>query len=372
MAAQPQLGLRAQRWPRGSGRDHHRADCPGTPVRPVARIAARAALCAAPYAVLLALAVTVAPASSQIRIGIGMPRLDVGIGYDVPAYPDLRLVPGYPVYYAPGLDANYFFYDGMFWIFQGENWYSSAWYNGPWQGVDPDAVPDYLLRVPVGYYVRPPRFFGLWQRDAPPRWGEHWGAAWTQQRGNWDRWDRRFVPAAAAPPVYQRQYTGARYPRADEQVVLRRQQDHYQPQDPAVRRVLEAQQRAPDRRRAPSSGAAPQQWPAREAGHTAPPQQRPQETAHVPPQQQRPQEAAHAPAQQQRPQETAHAREAQQRPQEPASAPAPQQRPQEAARAPTQQQRPQEESSAPPPQQRPAGPGAAPGREAEGRGDERR
>ena len=41
-------------------------------------------------------------------------------------------VPGYPVYYAPDIGGNYFFYDGRYWVYQDDNWYSSSWYNGPW------------------------------------------------------------------------------------------------------------------------------------------------------------------------------------------------------------------------------------------------
>ena len=41
-------------------------------------------------------------------------------------------VPGYPVYYAPGLVSNYFFNDGMYWVYQDDNRYASSWHNGPW------------------------------------------------------------------------------------------------------------------------------------------------------------------------------------------------------------------------------------------------
>lgn len=33
-----------------------------------------------------------------------------------PAYPDLVQVPGYPVYYAPRVNENLFFYDGQYWV----------------------------------------------------------------------------------------------------------------------------------------------------------------------------------------------------------------------------------------------------------------
>ena len=39
----------------------------------------------------------------------------VSIGINVPVYPRLVQVPNYPVYYAPGLASNYFFYDGLYW-----------------------------------------------------------------------------------------------------------------------------------------------------------------------------------------------------------------------------------------------------------------
>lgn len=35
--------------------------------------------------------------------------VQVSIGINLPIYPNLVVVPGYPVYYAPQLNANYFF-----------------------------------------------------------------------------------------------------------------------------------------------------------------------------------------------------------------------------------------------------------------------
>ena len=75
-------------------------------------------------------------AIAQVSIGIGLPGVSIGI--NLPLYPELVRVPGYPVYYAPRLDSNYFFYDGMYWVYQEDNWYASSWYNGPWGLVDPE------------------------------------------------------------------------------------------------------------------------------------------------------------------------------------------------------------------------------------------
>jgi len=42
---------------------------------------------------------------------------EVSIGINLPLFPRLVPVPGYPVYHAPEVDANYFFYDGMYWVY---------------------------------------------------------------------------------------------------------------------------------------------------------------------------------------------------------------------------------------------------------------
>jgi len=50
--------------------------------------------------------------SSQVSVGIGYPGVNIGINYST--YPDLVQIPGYPVYYDPRVDSNYFFYDGLY------------------------------------------------------------------------------------------------------------------------------------------------------------------------------------------------------------------------------------------------------------------
>ena len=167
-------------------------------------------------------------------------QVSVSIGIDLPVYPQLVVVPGYPVYYAPQVNSNYFFYDGMYWVYAADNWYASSWYNGPWELVDPEAVPLFVLRVPVRYYRRPPAYFNGWRAEASPRWGDHWGNAWVQQHGGWDTWNRSAVPAPAPLPVYQRQYSGNRYPRAEQQQALQTQNYRYQPHDPVVQQHYQA------------------------------------------------------------------------------------------------------------------------------------
>ena len=172
------------------------------------------------------------PAVAQVSVAVAVPGVSIGI--NMPTYPQFVRVPNYPVYYAPGLQTNYFFYDGIYWVYQQDNWYRSSWYNGPWGLVSPQAVPVYVLRIPVRYYRNPPAYFHGWQRDAPPRWGEHWGNEWAQQRSGWDRWNRRAAPAPAPLPVYQRQYSGNRYPQVEQQQALHSRNYRYQPRDAAA------------------------------------------------------------------------------------------------------------------------------------------
>lgn len=170
------------------------------------------------------------PAQAQLSLDIGGRGFNIGI--NMPVYPRLVLIPGYPVYYDPDVNSNYFFYDGLYWVYAADNWYASTWYNGPWELVPPEDVSQFLLLVPVRYYRAPPIYFRSWAYDRAPRWGEHWGRSWEQRRAGWDRWDRRSMPAAAPLPIYQRQYSGSRYPRAiEQQQTIQSQNYRYQPRD---------------------------------------------------------------------------------------------------------------------------------------------
>jgi hypothetical protein len=180
------------------------------------------------------------------------------LSHHIPAYPRLVAVPGYPVYYAPQIRANYFFYDGLYWVYRGDNWYASSWYNGPWWRVEPYAVPVYILRVPVRYYRQPPAYFRGWRPDAPPRWSSHWGREWEQKRRGWDTWDRRATPPPAPLPAYQRLYSGDRYPsQIEQQHSLQQQRYPYQPRDPLVRQHTQERDQACSLCHASSTAQAP-------------------------------------------------------------------------------------------------------------------
>jgi hypothetical protein len=230
---------------------------------------------------------TTNPAFGQVSVGISVPGVSIGIHQ--PVYPQLVLVPGYPVYYAPHMSANYFFYDGMYWVYYDDTWYASSWYNGPWYVVSPYYVPLFVLRVPVRYYRAPPVYFRGWHVDAPPRWDRHWGPRWVEQRRGWDKWNRSAAPKPAPLPVYQRQYSGDRYPRAEQQQALRAKHYRYEPREAVVRQRLqeqarqsrpEARQQAPEPQRGKAeTRAQPSQRERDNDQRTAPPRAVPQREA---------------------------------------------------------------------------------------------
>jgi hypothetical protein len=192
-----------------------------TPARPVLAQVARLVLWGG---CLLALPVT---AQVGVSLGLSVPGLSIGI--DVPSFPRLQRVPGYPVYYDAQSASNYFFYDGLYWVYQNDGWYQSTWYDGPWQLTPEGSVPLFVLRVPVRYYRQPPSYFQGWQANAAPRWGEYWGPAWQREHQGWDRWDRQRMPAVAPLPTYQRRYSGEQYPREPQRQNELHQQQYQRP-----------------------------------------------------------------------------------------------------------------------------------------------
>jgi hypothetical protein len=174
------------------------------------------------------------PANAAVDVGIS-------IGINLPAFPELVVVPGYPVYYAPSVHANYFFYDGYYWVFNiaDGQWYASTWYNGPWVWVEPFYVPQPILVIPYRYYRARPIYWAGWTAEVPPHWGAHFGRDWEHRRAGWDRWDRSRAAAAAPPPTYQRNYPRDRYPAPTQQITIHNERYTYQVRDTQVRQQRE-------------------------------------------------------------------------------------------------------------------------------------
>lgn len=191
------------------------------------------------------------------------------IDVDLPAYPEMQPIPDSPVYYAPAVDSNYFYYDGLYWDFYNDTWYASPWYNGPWSFVDPVYVPTYVLWVPVSYYRRPPQYFRHWRPHGPPHWSNHWGGDW-QRRHN-EVYRGRTVNVGRAPlPQYQRDYNRANYPRSlPQQAAIHDRNFSYQPREGVARQQYQSRGIAGNpAQRAPTAPAQPQQ--SHYAGHGGP------------------------------------------------------------------------------------------------------
>jgi len=107
---------------------------------------------------------------------------DVHIGIDIGTPPPppivlaepprLALVPRLPVYYAPSLPYNFFYYDGRYFTYDDGGWSWAVSSRGPWIAIELGRVPQPILSVPVAYYKAPP---GHWKkhRQGPPPWASH-------------------------------------------------------------------------------------------------------------------------------------------------------------------------------------------------------
>jgi hypothetical protein len=81
--------------------------------------------------------------------------------------PQLVVVAGTPVYYAPDLPGDFFFYKGRYYTVVNGVWSMAPAYNGPWVVIQMGQVPPPVLTVPVEYYKIPP---GHLKPKGPPPW----------------------------------------------------------------------------------------------------------------------------------------------------------------------------------------------------------
>jgi hypothetical protein len=97
----------------------------------------------------------------KIHIGLGIPPMVLT------APPQLVVVPGTPVYYAPDVSANLFFYKGRYYTVANGVWAMAPAYTGPWAVIQIGQVPTPVVAVPVEYYKIPP---GQLKKHGPPPW----------------------------------------------------------------------------------------------------------------------------------------------------------------------------------------------------------
>jgi hypothetical protein len=97
----------------------------------------------------------------KINIGPGVPPIVLT------APPQLVVVPGTPIYYAPDVSANLFFYKGNYYTVANGVWAMAPAYTGPWAVIQIGQVPPPVVAVPVEYYKIPP---GQLKKHGPPPW----------------------------------------------------------------------------------------------------------------------------------------------------------------------------------------------------------
>ncbi len=108
--------------------------------------------------------------AGNVNIGISIETPPPAPAVMIATPPSLVVVPGTPVYYAPSLSVNFFFYRGHYYTFHEGAWFYAPAYRGPWTFVPLERVPQPVLAVPVAYYKVPP---GHWKKGGPPPWAGH-------------------------------------------------------------------------------------------------------------------------------------------------------------------------------------------------------
>ncbi len=96
------------------------------------------------------------PAHADVNIGISVGTPAPPPPIVVTAPPQLVLVPGTAVYYAPGASFNLFVYRGRYYSFHNGLWFHASSPTASWAVIAGDRVPQPVLAVPVTYYRIPP------------------------------------------------------------------------------------------------------------------------------------------------------------------------------------------------------------------------
>ncbi|MEW6326713.1 MAG: hypothetical protein AB1487_03855 [Thermodesulfobacteriota bacterium] len=86
----------------------------------------------------------------SINIGLPLPAIVVSTP------PAVVMIPGTPVYFAPDIEVDIFFYRGYWYRPYRQRWYRASHYNGPWCYIAPRAVPSVVVNLPPDYRHIPP------------------------------------------------------------------------------------------------------------------------------------------------------------------------------------------------------------------------
>lgn len=128
------------------------------------------------FVLLLALEGTQgARADVRVNINLGPPPIVVA------EPPEVVLIPGSRVYFAPHPEIDIFFYNSYWWSPRGDRWYRARAYNGPWVVVERRFVPVPVFRIPRNYRV-------IYERERPipyGQWKKQWKHREREERQEW-------------------------------------------------------------------------------------------------------------------------------------------------------------------------------------------
>ena len=133
----------------------------------MSRMLAGLATLAAAGIILVSAASTAADV--KVNIGLDMPSVRPPIVITTP--PQLVVVPGTSVYYAPEMPTDVFFYKGRYYTTVNNRWSMAPAHNGPWSVIQVGRVPSPVRSVPVEYYKIPPGH--QMKKNGPPPWAGH-------------------------------------------------------------------------------------------------------------------------------------------------------------------------------------------------------
>jgi hypothetical protein len=125
-----------------------------------------------------------ADAGANVNVNVGLPIAVAPAPVVVapqPVYvehpPDMVVIPGSSVYFAPGVSVDLFFHGDYWWNRRGDRWYRANAYNGPWHSVGPRYVPAPVYRVPANYRT-------VYVHEKPMPYGQWKKAHWKHDRGH--------------------------------------------------------------------------------------------------------------------------------------------------------------------------------------------
>lgn len=119
--------------------------------------------------VFFAGSLSAANAEINLNIGINLPAAVIA------SPPEVMLIPGTYVYFAPSLDLDIFFFSGYWYRPDRGRWYRANDYNGSWAVISTERVPRVVLHVPTDF------------RRTPPG---HERIPYGQLKKHWKEWER--------------------------------------------------------------------------------------------------------------------------------------------------------------------------------------